>query len=276
MEIILRLTDKCCFNCEYCFEKAISYRIFLKMKKNVLENTPAKNIAERIETLSKNSLISLTGGEPFMYSEFTELCNLLTINNTIVVSTNLFSDKIYRFADAINPKKVKCINATFHPREVERFGFYKEFIFRIKYLQGKGFSVRSPFVMYPKFSYMFERYKSDFHSKRITLVPIQYSGIFRRKKYPQSHDDREKKIIKKYSDSAGKKTIDAIDFNKPSCRAGKDFIVIYKDGCIKRCFGDPKVLGNLFEEAHLFKRPEICGAKIHHCPEVCVKYTNVF
>src|SRR5207247_904815 len=79
-------------------------------------STPAsvETLAAFFDASGLRWLLHLTGGEPFHYPNFVELCGLLTEQHVISINTNADSDRVIGFAETIDPGRVDFINCGVH------------------------------------------------------------------------------------------------------------------------------------------------------------------
>lgn len=100
--IILYVTNRCNFRCKFCFYYA---EIEKGRKPNELTVPELEKISKSVGPLLQ---LSLTGGEPFLRKEFSEITSLF-IENTgvrfITIPTNAWlTDRMMRYLDTILPK----------------------------------------------------------------------------------------------------------------------------------------------------------------------------
>lgn len=241
--IMLELLKECKFHCSYCFFNTYKERIY-SWKKRLLGDTNLlqvniHKINENIKKLDKKCLITLTGGEPFLFPNFIELCHLLTKHSDISIETNLSHKKVYEFADKIYPGRIS-ITTTAHISELEKYNLVEDFIAKVKYLKEKGFRVKVYYVMYPPF---FKRFKHDyefFKSYDILIIPKVFEGKYHFRRYPQAYSQAQKDMIIRFTNDTNKLMLESIDHNLKGkeCLAGKSFIQIKNDGRAYKCYGD--------------------------------------
>jgi MoaA/NifB/PqqE/SkfB family radical SAM enzyme len=263
----------CNFNCPYCYYP----------DKNIRHTLEKKGEIKGKEFLSKlhNCHINMTGGEPFLYPNFIEICTLLTKNeNTIGILTNLSSDLIYEFAEKINPKDVIHIRASLHLTELNKFKSKNLFIERYKFLKKKGFNIDVSAVMWPPIFKKFKKIYREFESNGINIIPLSFFGDYNSKSYPRDYTKKEVNIIKKYWDKTNKiffngkynnevEIIDSKLYLKGSlCLTGLDYAIISPNGDIKRCFSDNLIIGNIYtdKKINLFKVIKPCESEYCTCP----------
>src|SRR6476619_7665059 len=91
------LLTTCNFRCNYCFIPVADLSIKLRVH--------ATNEAwqEAFDATGKRWLIHLTGGEPFVYPNFVDLCARLSQRHFISINSNLAHASVERFASEIDP-----------------------------------------------------------------------------------------------------------------------------------------------------------------------------
>lgn len=207
IEVNWLINNFCNFDCIYCYPGS---------KKNTFIGL--KDIKKVVDGFSKTGLkwlIYISGGEPFLFPNFVELCEKLTENHIISINSNLSHKDVFRFARFINPEKVRCFHCSLHIIEREKRNLVKDFIKKYKLLEAKGFYLYASYVLYP---HLLNRFKKDyayFKSKGIILRPKLFRGhcskfkiintkIFRKiryffeQRYPDTFSKRQKKIITSY------------------------------------------------------------------------------
>ncbi|MFA5856476.1 MAG: radical SAM protein [Candidatus Pacearchaeota archaeon] len=262
----------CNYECPYC-------PILIPDKKNNKQKINPEKIHEFFKNIH-NSNIVISGGEPFLFPKFVEICKSITNNNNkISIITNLSSDEIFDFANNINPESISYIRASLHLTELKKYNSKKEFIERYNYLVKKGFHVEVPIVMWPPIFKNIYKIYNEFVNKGIYLIPMSFFGEYKGKTYPEAYTRKEHELIKKlfentvhnfkiktnnYTEISNKK----ISFKGKHCSAGLIYIVILPNGNIRRCFSENIILGNIesSKELELFKEKKICISKYCLCP----------
>lgn len=276
----ITVNKKCNFNCEYCFDNKLKFKIKNRLKRvagmNFLSDMDIYKFVRKIEKLDKKCLVSITGGEPFLFPQFIKLCQLLTIKNHIDITTNLSSKKIYQFADTINPKKVEIMYISFHPEKLGQLNLIDDFISKVQYLKKKGFKTRVSYVMYPPLLKRFEKDYEFLKSWDIKIEPKKYRGKFNGKNYPSAYTKNEMKLLRKYMTKERKKLLD-MNFNLKGrkCLTGKNSIVINQEGQIFRCWGDQKPMGNFIKgEINLNSAAKPCQVDECKCPTEAARWVQ--
>ena len=172
IEINWLINDFCNFSCTYCYPG---------LRKNEFSGIrDIQTIVDGFDRIGPELLIYISGGEPFLFPSFVELCDKLTQRHTISMNTNLAHKDVIRFAENINPEKVRCVHCSMHIQERERLGLIQDFIQKYKLLEGKGFYVFASYVLYPP---LMKRFKEDyeyFKSQGIILRPKVFRGLYYR------------------------------------------------------------------------------------------------
>ena len=99
------INTRCNFNCDYCF-----FGDGVQIEHPSVGAHSIDSIAEFFNGTSKIWHLHITGGEPFLYPQFADLCKLLTQQHFISINSNLSSPRVNDFAEQINPERVKYIH----------------------------------------------------------------------------------------------------------------------------------------------------------------------
>jgi len=229
-------TRACNFSCKYCHSLG---------KHTSHQNISAQSLCKALGEHGKRWLVHISGGEPFLYPGFIEICRELTKEFRIKLNSNLsLNTQVHEFSRAINPAKVELINASLHIEERERLGNLDDFIENILLLRRQGFKVKVKFVLYPT---LIERFQEDckyFNSRGIEIFPKPFKGEYQGKSYPRAYpDDIKNYFLNKVPDSA----FYPFCLKGANCLSGKSFIRINSDGVITRCLDDSIVLGDVYD-----------------------------
>lgn len=277
----------CNYRCQYCFWPAddLGARPALPAEKDAL--------VDFFDGTGLTWQLHMTGGEPFLYRDYTELVQALTRKHTVSVNSNLSSERVVHFAETVDPARVPFMNCGFHVTQREMRGRVDDFVRRVKVLRSAGFNVFVTYVMYPP---LFERLPQDFAALAdagVPLIPKAFRGTWEGKGYPEAYTEEERKLFLDLSTQARRAyddvwsamgeapTIDPFldrdliengvpDFRGKLCRAGRDFARIREDGTIQSC-GPHDVIGSLVDGT--FQRregPSPCREV--ECPYFCYKY----
>ncbi|MEM7818296.1 MAG: radical SAM protein [Candidatus Aenigmatarchaeota archaeon] len=260
------LTDYCNFDCVYCHPQ-------IKAVKNrpLPYSMKSDEVAKCFNQLKKRCLISLSGGEPFLYPDFINLCKHLTKGgNYLSINTNLsVRELIKQFAEEINPKFIKAIYASLHILERERLGLkVDDFINDCLLLQKKKFPLVVYYVMYPPLFSRFEKDCNYLKKRGIKVLALKiFKGFYQNKKYPDAYTEEErKKMIEypfnEYNYTLGYLSGETYKTKGKLCRAGVNFFKVEVDGWVHRCPADEEDFGNLFKGTFKPKnKPYPCRVK---------------
>src|SRR5215211_3732418 len=102
------LMTTCNFRCVYCFHSND------KLGARIRPPAPVEQLVDFFDGSGLRWHLHLTGGEPFHYPDFLELCRLLTKKHVISINSNVDSPKVLQFVETINPDDVDFINCAVH------------------------------------------------------------------------------------------------------------------------------------------------------------------
>ena len=171
IEVHWHISHFCNFQCVYCFGGKKDKDIF-----RGIQDIP--KIIEGFNRLGLRCQINISGGEPFLYKNFVGLCQKLTEKHRICVNTNLSHKDVYRFADVIDPGKVRYINCSLHIPIREKRNLVNDFIEKFNFLREKGFAAFTTYVMYPPLLKRFDSDYAFFKSRGIILRPKIFRGTY--------------------------------------------------------------------------------------------------
>lgn len=267
--------NKCNFSCNYCGYgvKIKSTKDFFKYLINFFDKSkkfidPLENSHSLIRILrgtGRDWVIGLTGGEPFLYPKFVQLCEELIKYYKIYVDTNLsITSRVREFAEKISPEKVEYICVSVHIKEWEKRNNLETLIKNILLLEEKKFNLYINYVMHPA---LIDRFKKDydyFKSRGIIITPRPVKTKYGGKNYPQDYSDSEKELILKHDPTAFERQV-PIAVKGRKCDAGKTLIVILSNGDVTRCIADKTVIGSIFKGVEFSKGAEPCRVDICTC-----------
>lgn len=248
LEIDWHLTNRCNFSCEYCHPQ-------IKRVLNIkyINERHYEKYIQAFDRLSSSCHILMSGGEPFLFPDFIELCKGLTEKHFISLNTNFSTDNVFDFLNTIPANKVRNILAAIHIEERERLGldlidFAKKYILAIE----KGFNISAAYVLHPN---VLERAEKDIeYLKSLGVDKIAgkvFKGVFEAKRYPDSFDTFQKDLIFKLSGTYNMTSSylsGEMSFKDKLCLAGVSFIKVDVQGNIQRCATIKEPLGNIFDE----------------------------
>jgi len=246
------LNHLCNYRCHYCWHSDEH----LSTEHPLCGEYSPEHIAECFDKTGKVWLIKLSGGEPFLYPDFVNLASSLTKNHYIAINTNLSHTNNIEFADIINPKKVKTINASLHIYEREKHhNGLKIFLHNARYLQKKGFRLIVEYVIHPT---LFERLEDDMKmlsEEGIQIVNLKaFRGYYESKKYPDAYTANEREIFEEHSVSETELNLTnkLFTFTGKYCNAGVTYVSMDAGGEVSRCTTSTKVYGNFFKDEITF------------------------
>lgn len=266
-------TNKLCnFSCPGCFAGETTREHDEVGKYNY------KKIAKAFEKTGRTWQIHMSGGEPFLYPDFVDLCFLLDKNNYLSMNTNLSTSNVKDFSNKINPQKVKFINAAIHITEREKHkNGVEKFIDNYISLIENNFTVSCSYVSYPQLFSRIERDFEYFKSKGVDIVVKAFRGEYEGKVYPAAYKESEINLMTKLGMFPGEIKIanNKTNFFRYSCGYGyKDFVMDIS-GDVRRCSTSKKKYGNLF---HGTFKPDIkskpCPFKNCTCPYQGIRGTK--
>ncbi|MBW2998789.1 radical SAM protein [Candidatus Woesearchaeota archaeon] len=254
------MTNFCNFNCHYCY---------CNTKEGIEKELPVDKIINSLKKTGRDCNLNMTGGEPFLFPNFIELCKALTENDIkISIDTNLSIDsKVKEFINTINPVDVKYLYISTHIEEREKRNGVDKFIENLLLLKEKNFHFGVNYVLHPT---LFKRFKKDydyFESKGIKLNVKPFKGLYNGKKYPLSYTNKEKKVLLKNDPGVFRNL--PFDSKGVKCNAGKTMVRIQINGDVSRCVADKTKMGNIFMEIKLNEDAKPCI--VDRCPCFGVK-----
>jgi MoaA/NifB/PqqE/SkfB family radical SAM enzyme len=247
-EVVWHLTNRCNFDCYYCHPQ-----IKRDLNRKHLDERPAEEYVEAFGRLSEVCHILMTGGEPFLFPRFMDLCSGLTAKHFISLNTNLSSPLVEDFFERIEPSRVVSILAAIHVQERERLNFAIE-VFAEKYLVGmrRGFAMSAAYVLHPTTLYRAAQDIAKLRELGVTNIEGKlFKGVYERKRYPDSYNEQEREIVQSL---AGSYTLTPMylagELNKYGllCNAGVRSVRVDVQGNILRCDTVREPLGNIFDE----------------------------
>jgi len=241
------ITRECNFNCSYCCSPR---------KNSRSARISGRRLSEALGENGKNWTIHISGGEPFLYPGFIEICRELTKEFQIKVNSNLsLNSEVVEFSNSINPSRVELIETSLHIEERERLGNLEDFIRNVLLLKSRGFKVGVKAVLHPAFIERFQGDRQYLESRGVKLFPKPFKGSYSGKIYPKAYPAQIKEFL--LSNTPGNPFY-PFCFKGINCRAGKTFIRINLDGVVTRCLDDSAVLGNINDGFRLKDAPAPC------------------
>jgi MoaA/NifB/PqqE/SkfB family radical SAM enzyme len=282
------LLTTCNFRCAYCFLREE------QLGAKVQRYASNERWSEAFDATGLTWMIHITGGEPFVYPEFVDLCVRLSARHYLSINSNLSHRSVVDFAARIDPGRVHYINAALHYDERARADRMETFVRHVDALRRARVPVMVSVVMTPACIERFPALKAELEPLGLPLFPKVMYGRFEGRVYPAAYSREERSLLLRYcaqaradhADLAGEMretpTIDlfhedamllaADDFRGQLCGSGSTFVAITSDGAALRC-GSGRRLGNLLE-GNLRLSPEPSTCDTSYCTYFCHKYTS--
>ncbi|HXK82228.1 MAG TPA: radical SAM protein [Bacteroidales bacterium] len=247
------ITRKCNFSCSYCVNK----QGFNEFETPVFS---PEEIAGFFKNTSKEWLILITGGEPFTYPNFAEVCQKLAENHYLQITSNLSLPEVYDFADIVNPQKVFMLSASFHSLERKEKAAREEFFNKCNYLKNKGFNVVVNYITHPDSMDKMEEEIACINNKGFETFAIILRGMVGEKSYPEAFSENDMKIIKPHVidfDIETKAAFGKLNYYGHKCEAGSKYFFVKPNGDVSRCATLQKKIGNLFDGTIVSDKQEL-------------------
>lgn len=250
------ITRVCNFSCDYCYQR--------RFKGTAKENRYSADVAKWFNGTERDWIIYISGGEPFLYPKFVQLCRALRRNHILCVNTNLSTANVPEFGRTIEPSRVLFIYASVHILERERRDpDLGTFLNNFLSLSRNHFNIAAAYVAYPP---LFSRMERDILMLRsLGINPLHvkpFRGYYKGRLYPESYSEAEKELIYKLGIDRDQDQILRCDhtYFGRICKAGRTSFHMDPLGNIKRCARSARKLGKLF-----YKDPALDNAA-RPCP----------
>jgi MoaA/NifB/PqqE/SkfB family radical SAM enzyme len=254
----------CNFHCEYCNNgEAKDAAEFQKYNIEILKKS--------FDTLGRDWIIHISGGEPFLVKDFIPMCEMITTNHFISLNTNLSTSNIFEFADRLNPEKVLFISASVHILEREKTDpSLDKFIEKIEYLQNKDFNIIASYLALPGSIKRIRKDVETLNDRGVKKVRIKsFRGVFNSKLYPFSYSKEEISFLQSLEMDYPEQDIlkGNYSFYNHTCAAGQRFFEMDATGNLKRCGALNRHYGNLFAGTNYHDtKPRTCPLRECGCP----------
>lgn len=289
-----KLNLYCNLNCYYCFDGS-----HFNTECTEVGLYSPKTIGQAFEKIVKNSIVYLSGGEPFFYPNFIALCEELTKNQFIGISSNLSNASLlYELIKSIDPNRLLhpiytykkgrfkqeflkgTICASLHATSREKKGeSIKQFIDKILMIRKYGFNAVVRLVSHPL---ELERFPLDIRQIIENEIDFEiqiFRGYYKRMLYPEDFTLDQRRQIKSWM-KLGVSQLPLFEYPKlknKKCIAGKKLFYIDPMGNIFRCASYKNFfkgsMGNLFKgEIELKWNDNYCRIpEGKYCPVICLK-----
>jgi len=266
------LNRDCNFRCSYCYVS----------KQRNLNSQRGHGVDMDISAFRKNKVvwdsILLSGGEPFIYPDFVELCKKLSGFAHIEINTNCSTSNVFDFADNVDPKLVDEFHISFHIGQRSK-DKWLSLVDKIVYLRDRGFPVIVSEVVHPRLIESYKKAFVFFKEKGICIVPKVFEGFHGFRVYPSMYrwDDRD--LFYDYNKRCNVRTSPLIygflDWKGRLCDAGYSFMQIQYNGDAFRCQADRTYLGNLYKgDIEVFDKPRVCSMPLCTCAYEGMHYAH--
>jgi MoaA/NifB/PqqE/SkfB family radical SAM enzyme len=254
---------RCNFRCPYCWfndkwAEMDQYNHYPSLQEMVQR---WRNIFER----HGECHIMITGGEPSLYPNFTELIVELSKMHTVKITSQLSGD-MYTFARKVDPSRV-VLDMNFHPLETK----LEPFIRKVLTLKKYGFKGGVCYLAYPPQMDKISYYHEQFEKHGIGFALAAFWGEYQGRKYPESYSEEERKMIAPFLGDVARVTyhLEGRKTKGKLCRAGHVYASIKADGKVTRCGPlSHKPIGNIFDpDFRMFDAPMPCEADVCPCDE---------
>ncbi|MCD0452499.1 radical SAM protein [Actinocorallia sp. API 0066] len=270
------LTNRCNFDCEYCHPQ-----IKHVLNRKNLNEPDAQLVVRRFDETGRVCLVHMSGGEPFLFPGFVDLCAGLTRRHHISINTNLATPDVAEFARRVDPAKTVKIVAALHIGERERLGLgLTDYARDVHLLRALGFDVDALYVLYPP---LLGRLVTDL--EQLSDLGVEqvrakvFKGVLNGRRYPEAYSDAEKEFILGYSGQYlfNKPYLDGPpDFRGAPCSAGVSSFKVTVTGDVRRCASVPARYGNLYDGTFsAADAAELCPARRVLVLSQCLAYSFV-
>lgn len=251
-----RILSRCNFKCAYCYSRLFPGKD---------ESWDVPRMIETLKATGKKWSIGITGGEPFLYPGFVDVCQQLVDNDIpIGVDTNLsVTARVKEFAQRIPPSMVEFFYASTHIAERRRLKAVDRYIDTIRMLQDAGYTLNVNYVLKPSLIKDFRRDAEYFAARGVALQAKPFKGMYRFRMYPEAYSEEEKKLILESDLQAFEKS--PFYSNGLLCNAGRYMVRINRDGSVIRCEADETVLGHIYGGINLLEKATPCTASVCPC-----------
>jgi MoaA/NifB/PqqE/SkfB family radical SAM enzyme len=266
---------RCNYRCPYCFLEG--YWEELEKKNRYPPLHEVIDAWKRMYDKYGEFNLIITGGEPFLYPQFTNLLAALSKYAILNFDTN-FSCGKKELLDLItntNPARIH-MNLSFHPA----FADIDIFLEKARFLQHHGFNLLIHYVTFPPQLNSLEHFRNIFNDNGFQFVPIAFRGVYNGRIYPDSFTDSETRYIRntiaKIEDKnhqiwANTALMQLKSKNK-LCNAGRFYARVDSDGAVYLCGNDytksggDNCLGSVFDvRFSLRDKPTICRQDVCPC-----------
>lgn len=273
IEVDWHLTNRCNFYCDYCHPQ-----IRRVLNRRYLNEPSVSDCVEAFTRLGRPCHILMSGGEPFLFPDFLNLCKALSQKHIISINTNLAHDTVSDFAKIVPTTSVRRIAAAVHIKERERISSSLErFADHFCVLREAGFNILALYVLHPS---LLRRAEADFNKLRELGIDVLagkvFKGIFESKRYPDAYSQDDRALIRRLTGEYHHNEAylsGQYSFMGQRCTAGQHSIKVNINGDVNRCATLKHPLGNLFDGTFRgLESDEPCTARRILVMSQCLSY----
>lgn len=248
------LTYGCNLDCEYCYQQDQRSQ---RDSPNNLSESQVQRVKEFICSDLRSWTVYFTGGDPFSFPGFVDLCASIAGDCYIGLQTNLASEEVARFVTLIPADRVQYpafslagedlvlsgvnygIDVTYHPGALFRKGLHERFIANLLLLKEKGYRFQINCVLYPaSYRWIMDRI-SDLELLGFDINPRVFRGWWDGRFFPRSYTAEQIKYISSTAsnsldDDFGSNGYLRTYYGQP-CETGKRFLCLDPTGHFYRC-----------------------------------------
>lgn len=267
------LTNRCNFDCEYCHPQ-----IRHVLNKKHLDEPDAELAIRRFDETGRTCLVHMSGGEPFLFPRFVDLCAGLTRRHYISINTNLSSAAVAEFAEHVDPARVVKIIAAVHVPERERLELeLTEWAVHYRALRDAGFDVDALYVLYPPLLGRLAKDLTALEELGVDRLRAKvFKGVYQGRRYPEGYTEDERTLILANSGEYvfNRPYLDGmLSFRGLLCTAGVTSFKVTVTGEVRRCASVPTSYGNLYDGTFQpTAEPQICPARRVLVLSQCMAY----
>lgn len=262
------LTEKCNLNCYYCLQNADT------------RNAECKPIStEFLKQVHQPTLFHLTGGEPFLIPNLTDIVNNIQDSGHYVSMNTNLTRSVQEFTNHVKTDKFLFMNASYH--YVYRKMHITPFVRNYMNIRNIGIFIYASLVMIPHLIDELGKVAQMLISQGVFVVPKLMRGRENGKDYPQNYTSEHLRKINDILEMskatlspqeiaqfaiACKYNISIDDWQLGShsvgtrCFDGKNYIRITEKGDLVYCNG--LTLGNIYSKEQTF----VHGTSKLECP----------
>lgn len=261
--LMWNMTRLCNFRCHYCY--------FPHAAAPVEPVVPAETVLRFLDATNEEWVIGMTGGEPFIYPDFVDLCKALTARHKISIDTNLsLSDRVRDFAERIDPSRVYDLYIALHIEERRRKNLVDAFVDDVRLLIDKGYHLTVNYVVHPDLVASYWEDLEYFQCRGVPITPRPFKGFHQGQEYPNAYDAAARAIFADHP-RAGRKM--AFNFQGVPCSGGRNLLRLEPDGQLYRCSGEKRDQGNILGSPQRLTDNEPCRAR--RCPCLGPNYVQL-